>query len=77
VPHARCLPPLAATMFPPTSLAPGLPAAHLPAVHAQRIEAKEKRCGDVLSAVNGQIQFFRAKFFTMDQVAAGASDFDK
>jgi hypothetical protein len=33
-------------MFPPTSLAPGLPAAHLPAVYAQRIEAKEKRCGE-------------------------------
>jgi hypothetical protein len=45
--------------------------------NTQRIEAKEKRCGDVLSAVNEQIQFFRAKLFTSSQVATGASDFDK
>jgi hypothetical protein len=45
--------------------------------NAQRIEAQVKRCGDVLSAVNEQIQFSRAKLFTLSQVATDASDFDK
>ena len=39
--------------------------------------AQERRCGDVLSAVNEQIQFSRAKLFTLSQVATDASDFDK
>jgi hypothetical protein len=55
----------------------GPDSAHRPPEQTQRIEAQVKWCGDVLSAVNGQIQFFRAKFFTMDQLAAGASDFGR
>jgi hypothetical protein len=68
---------LPSPMFPPTSLAAGVPAAHRPTANAQRIEAQVKRCGDVLSAVNGQIQFSRAKLFTLSQVTTDASDFDK
>ena len=67
VPQARCMPPLAALQeisgpaFPhvPADILSGGRARRSSSVrNTQRIEAKEKRCGDVLSAVNGQIQFF-------------------
>ena len=37
---------LPSPMFPPTSLAAGVPAAHRPTEKTQRIEAQVKRCGD-------------------------------
>jgi len=44
----------------------GAPAPSLlfPTAQLNGFRAKERRCGDVLSAVNGQIQFFRAMLFT-------------
>ncbi len=44
----------------------GAPAPSLlfPTVHHTGFASKERRCGDVLSAVNEEIHFFRARLFT-------------